>query len=283
MSLADLLTKPIGQAGAEFYRFLESDAVLGQIEARLPDAVKGQSLRLVSMAKSHFTRRAKGEKAFAGCTCKSLVEAICEAAEFGFGLDGRHCYAVPYGQQAQFMPSYIGMLAVAKRNGLIQDAWARVVMPQDTLALAERDGVQVYEWTPDVDTPRDFAHCRGVLAVVYTQGRARWEWMTPAEVSKIRERSRAANSGPWVTDAEEMAKKTVLRRILKTFSDDPAMARLLERDDAASDFQDLLAKPVRSGRQRAVGDVFGGAYLPSEPEPAPVEQHAQEASDGRRK
>jgi recombination protein RecT len=39
--------------------------------------------------------------------------------------------------------------------------------------------------------------------------------MTADEVSKIRDRSRSGKTGPWVTDFDEMAKKTVFRRASK--------------------------------------------------------------------
>ncbi len=53
-------------------------------------------------------------------------------------------------------------------------------------------------------------------AVAYPRGssRAVFDVMTPQQVDKVRARSKAKDNGPWVTDYEPMAQKTVLRRLL---------------------------------------------------------------------
>jgi recombinational DNA repair protein RecT len=42
-----------------------------------------------------------------------------------------------------------------------------------------------------------------------------WCYMTSPQIRRIQSRSPAGGSGPWVTDWEEMAKKTVIRRLFK--------------------------------------------------------------------
>jgi len=42
-----------------------------------------------------------------------------------------------------------------------------------------------------------------------------FEWMWRREIDAIRRSSKAAGDGPWVTHYEEMAKKTVIRRLAK--------------------------------------------------------------------
>jgi recombinational DNA repair protein RecT len=51
------------------------------------------------------------------------------------------------------------------------------------------------------------------------------------ELNRIRQKSKAKDSGPWVTDTNEMRKKTVLKRALKLYCDDPGLTRALEFDD----------------------------------------------------
>jgi recombination protein RecT len=57
--------------------------------------------------------------------------------------------------------------------------------------------------------------------------------MTWAEVMKIKDRSRASKKGPWVTDEEEMAKKTVARRACKWIPMSSELAKALELEDQA--------------------------------------------------
>lgn len=274
--LSSLMNRTLGDSSADLYRYLVSDAALQQIEDRLPNGMKGGALRAVSIAKSHFTKRMKTENAIRGCTCRSVIAAICEAAEYGIFLDGRLGYAVPYKDTLQFIPGYLGMIAVARRIGLIDSVWAEVVMPTDDLEMSEEDGRQTYRFQQDLNTSRDFAACRGVLSVVWSRGRMQRQWMTRDEIDAIRKRSRASGSGPWVTDTEEMAKKTGLRRILKTFADDPSLARLFSAEDAAEEFSKLMQQPVRAVTRRAAGDVFAG-ILGETAEAEPAQQESKGA------
>jgi recombination protein RecT len=64
------------------------------------------------------------------------------------------------------------------------------------------------------------------------------EVMTLAEVEAIRKRSKASGSGPWVTDFEEMAKKTVIRRHSKRLTLSPEFHDALDKDgDKLADIQ----------------------------------------------
>jgi recombinational DNA repair protein RecT len=58
--------------------------------------------------------------------------------------------------------------------------------------------------------------------------------MTIDEVDAIRQRSKAASAGPWVTDFEEMAKKTVMRRLLKRAPMSVELAAAVALDNKAA-------------------------------------------------
>ena len=58
--------------------------------------------------------------------------------------------------------------------------------------------------------------------------------MSKVQIDSIRDRSRAGNRGPWVTDYEEMAKKTVLRRALKKMKLSVDVQEALVSDDSAA-------------------------------------------------
>lgn len=56
----------------------------------------------------------------------------------------------------------------------------------------------------------------GAYAVAhFKDGGYQFEFMPKEEIEKRRKCSKAANNGPWVTDYEEMAKKTVIRHMWK--------------------------------------------------------------------
>ena len=68
------------------------------------------------------------------------------------------------------------------------------------------------------------------------------EVMDRDEIEAVRKRSRAANDGPWVTDWNEMAKKTVFRRLSKWI---PLSAEL--RESADYDEMEPAAAPRLEG------------------------------------
>lgn len=61
--------------------------------------------------------------------------------------------------------------------------------------------------------------------------------MTFDEIEAIRKRSKASSSGPWKTDWDEMAKKTVFRRASKWIQLSPHLDRALEHDWDTPDFE----------------------------------------------
>ena len=64
-------------------------------------------------------------------------------------------------------------------------------------------------------------------------GGFQFDVMTKAQVDLIRARSKASGSGPWVSDYEEMGKKTVLKRMCKLLPRSAELARAVSLDNAA--------------------------------------------------
>ncbi len=151
--------------------------------------------------------------ALAQCTQESFLGALMTCAQLGLepGPLG-HAYLVPFKNEVTFIVGYRGMVELARRSGQIQTIYAKVV----------RDGDDFDYWyglrpdlkhKPSDDITRPITHVYGVFHL--KDGGSQFDVMTIAEVEAVRARSRAGKDGPWVTDFAEMAKKTVLRRLLK--------------------------------------------------------------------
>lgn len=149
----------------------------------------------------------------------SLLGAVMQAAQLGLepGLIG-HCYFVPFkngktGQtEVQFIIGYRGMIDLARRSGQIVNIYAHTVHEKDEFDYELGLHPKLVHKPAEGD--------RGELKFVYAvahfkDGGYQFEVMSKAEIEKRRQRSKAANSGPWVTDYEEMAKKTVIRHMWK--------------------------------------------------------------------
>ena len=149
----------------------------------------------------------------AECTPESFLGALMTCAQLGLepGPLG-HAYLVPYGREVTFIAGYRGLVELARRSGQVQSVSARVVRDGDEFAYAF--GLEPSLTHRPAGSDGAVTHVYAVIR--YKDGGYDFDVMTVAEVNAVRARSRASSSGPWKTDYAEMAKKTVLRRLLKT-------------------------------------------------------------------
>ncbi|WP_209121553.1 recombination protein RecT [Alkalihalobacillus sp. BA299] len=147
------------------------------------------------------------------CELPSLMGAVMQAAQLGLepGLVG-HCYIIPYGKEATFIIGYKGMIDLARRSGNIESIYAHVVYENDEFEYEL--GLQ-----PKL-VHKPATKNRGKMIYAYAvahfkDGGYQFEVMDMEEIEKRRDRSKASKNGPWVTDFEEMAKKTVIRHMWK--------------------------------------------------------------------
>ena len=89
----------------------------------------------------------------------------------------------------------------------------------------------------------------------FKDGTKKYEVMSKKEVDDIRKRSRAGQSGPWVTDYEEMAKKTVFKRLSKWLPVTPDLEAAVEHDN--QEYQSNSNQFDRSSRVTA-NELLGG-------------------------
>jgi len=149
------------------------------------------------------------------CNPKSLFGAVIQASQLGLepGNALGHAYLIPYGKDVNLIIGYRGMIDLARRSGQIISIEARPVFDGDEFS---------YEFglNPDLKHKPGPTNNRGDLTHVYAVaklkgGGTQWDVMTMGEVELIRNQSKAGNNGPWKTHFEEMAKKTVIRRLFK--------------------------------------------------------------------
>lgn len=235
-----VVATPAQQAGEAEAQTNAVARVRGMLEARGDELAAGLRAfgidpeRFKSVALSQFSRRPE----LWSCDPLSVYRAMKEAADYGLeptgAIGGAHL--VPYGQQAQLLIDYRGLVRMIRRSGEVVRVEARVVRQQDHFVY--RYGLEpTLEHVPAlVPDPGDLAYVYAVL--IFRDGDRQFDVMSKAEVEAIRGRSRAGRSGPWVTDYFEMAKKTVLRRLCKLAPLDDltrtALAREDEREGSAS-------------------------------------------------
>jgi recombination protein RecT len=189
----------------------------------------------------------------------SIARAVVEAAQYGLeptgAIGGAHL--VPYRnkrtgrKEAQLIIDYRGLVRLARRSGEVSKVWARTVRERDAfLVEAGTDDRIMHRPYIGPDDPGNYTHVYAVMQ--YRDGSIQFDWDTWAWVQTIRKRSTASDAGPWVTDEAEMAKKSILRRMLKTA---PLTVELRAVIEAEEQTEAELAQ-ARAGRNsRAVAMV----------------------------
>jgi recombination protein RecT len=203
-----------------------------------PDTERGKAMidRFITVALHAATSDAKILRA----TPESVVQAIRDSALLGLepvGITGDGAIVVyeetttverPGSRPgttimvqqkvpiAHFQPMYRGLLKLARRSDQLAHIDAHVVYRGDTIELDLGSSPSVKHY-PVLDGA-ERGDVVGAYAVAETkEGRRYVEWMTHADIEQVRSSSRGGSKpdSPWVRFWSEMARKTVLRRLMK--------------------------------------------------------------------
>ena len=199
---------------------IASDGFKDQLSKALPAHLSPD--RFARIAITALTRTPKLQE----CTQTSLFRCLLDLSALGLEPDGRNAHLIPYGKECTLLIDYKGLMALAKRSGDVSTWSATSVCEEDKFTWS--NGIVEHEV--------NFRKPRGKMECVYSRvtlkdGAVDYEVMTVEECEAIRKRSRAGTSGPWVTDFEEMCKKTVIRRHSKRLTLSPEFIHALAVDD----------------------------------------------------
>jgi recombination protein RecT len=175
------------------------------------------------------------------CTQTSLFKCLLDLSAAGLEPDGRRAYLIPYGSECTLILSYMGMIELVRRSGDVVSIRSELVCENDEFTWENGKITHKVEWRKP----------RGEIQAVYAEavlksGETQTATMTKDEVDAIRKRSRSGNSGPWVTDYGEMAKKTTLRRLCKLLPLASEIAEHIEKDSDVVLERDITPKPTAS-------------------------------------
>jgi recombination protein RecT len=191
--------------------FLESPNAMQAIERALPNHLdSGKMLQVVLTA---ITKTPK----LLQCEPPTIAKAVLEASQLGLMPDGvlGHGYLVPYGKTCTFIPGYRGLIDLARRSGQVDSIQARVVKEGDEFDFAYGAEPFLTHRPAQMVGNTPGATLAAYAIAKLKSGEVAFDVMFWNDIQKIRKRSKAGGTGPWVTDTDEMSKKTVLRRLCK--------------------------------------------------------------------
>ena len=166
-----------------------------------------------------------------GCNQQSLLQAVMQAAELGLepGSALGEAYLVPFKGVVTMIPGYRGLISLARRSGQIEDIEAHVVYERDRFTHVKGTSMRL-DHEPSLEADRGQIVAAYAMGWVKGSSRPHVEVMTRAEIDRI-----AKNSGPWRDHYSEMARKTVVRRLVKYLPMSVELARAIEIEDESHD------------------------------------------------
>lgn len=245
------MTEEEPRAAAPAAALVTTEAPTTPARTAAPDSIRSQIERMEgefskalgkAITPERFTRIAltavKENPDLARCTTTSLLGALMTAAQLGLEPNTPlgHAYLIPrqistgpgeeqFEHRCQFQLGYKGIIDLARRSGV--NVVARQAYEGDSFHIDYGSNEIVHRPTLDPET-------RGEVVCYYAI--AEWEggrlvhMALPADVERHRERS-ASRRGPWTTDYDAMARKTVVRMMAPYLPLNPQAAQAVEVDD----------------------------------------------------
>lgn len=153
----------------------------------------------------------------AECDQASFFRCLMDLSQWGLEPDGRRAHLIPFRNnqkrivECQLIIDYKGLVELCYRSGVVSNIHADVVCDNDDFLFDLGEIVR-----HKIDFKADRGNVYAAYAIVTMKdGTKKCEVLSKQEIDGIRARSKAGRSGPWVTDYNEMAKKTAFRRVSK--------------------------------------------------------------------
>lgn len=195
------------------------------------------------------------------CSQVSILRSVMHASELGLEPGGAqgHGYLVPYRtnmakrgesprwvNECQFIAGYRGLMELARNSGEIEILEAHPVCKGDKFTVKRGSFNEIVHEPDYLSGERgDDAVCYYAIAR-YKSGQVQFEVMTRRQIEDIMARTQSKGEyGPWVDNFDEMARKTVIRRLCKSLPlKSDKFAKALELSDARDEGDAAIDMPI---------------------------------------
>lgn len=222
--MSQIQTQPASRG--DLKSILSSDTMREQFAKALPKHLDAD--RYVRIALTALTRTPKLKE----CTQESFFKCLLDLSAMGLEPDGRRAHLIPYGKDCTLVVDYKGLVELIRNSGDVVKIHADVICEFDTF---EHSMGEILRHTYDLKKERGEPYA-AYAQVTLRDGSVQAEIMSKEEIEKIRKKSRAGNAGPWVDHWNEMAKKTVFRRLTKWLKLSPEIQSHITKADEYEHF-----------------------------------------------
>ncbi|RJT47197.1 recombination protein RecT [Rahnella woolbedingensis] len=242
--------------------FMNQPSMKNQLAAALPRHMTAD--RMIRIVTTEIRKNPE----LAGCNQQSFIGSVVQCSQLGLepGNALGHAYLLPFNKNkknpqtgkwevvskdVQLIIGYRGMIDLARRSGQIVSISARTVREGDYFSFSY--GLEEnLTHRPGESEDSPITHVYAVAKL--KDGGVQFEVMTFKQVEKVRAGSKAGTSGPWVSHWEEMAKKTVIRRLFKYLPVSIEMQKAVIMDEKAEAGVDQENASVITGEYEVVGN-----------------------------
>jgi recombination protein RecT len=218
---------------------LQGDELKVAVQAALPKHLTAD--RFIRVALNATMRTPE----LLSCTRESFFRCLLDLSAFGLEANGRRAHLIPFKNnkthqlECTLIVDYKGIAELVRRSGDVSYIHADAVYIEDVFDYAYGSGAFL-KHRPSM------RERTGVPYAFYSfvrlkDGGEDFLVMSKSDVDKVRARSRAKDAGPWVTDYEEMAKKTAFRRHSKWLPLSPEPRAAVEYDDEGINIEGALS------------------------------------------
>ena len=216
----------------------------------------------------------------AQCSQESLLGALMVSAQLGLepGTLGQ-CYLIPFENkkagtvECQFQIGYKGLIELLRRSGQLSDIYSYTVYENDDFNI-EYGLSRTLTHKPNFD---ERGEIKGFYAVaILKDGAKAFEYMTKDEVTHHEEKYRKGSykNDVWNKNFDEMAQKTVVKKLLKWL---PVSVEFLEM--AAKDEKTFKVADERTGETEEIIVLDDGMVVNEETGEVVEEKYEKQTHD----
>ena len=197
---------PVKDAVKNMQSWISHPDTLKQLEMALP-RLGITPERMARIAMTEVRRNPK----LALCTVESMLGAVMACAQYGLepGVAGL-AYIIPYGKEATFQLGYRGIVDLLYRSDQVRDIRCFCVFKGDDFEIDLTADVPITH-TPNFQSEDDRDVAGAYCLIRTTHGGVVPEYWPREKIEKHRAKfvKNTKRDGPWITDWQSMARKTL--------------------------------------------------------------------------
>lgn len=194
--------------------WLQDNDLKAQIQMALPKHLSAERMTRIAMTELKKIHKLQQ------CSPASFIGALIQCSQLGLepGNNLGHAYLIPFDNkknnttECQLIIGYRGMLDLAKRSGQVISIQSHTVYENDLFEFEYGLNPKLRH-VPARSNPGNIIYV--YACALLKDGGNQFEVMSNEEIKGIMSQSKASKFGPWQTHYDEMARKTVIRRLFK--------------------------------------------------------------------